>query len=299
LQRFLLLLGIKRSAYLLVEVALRRGLTPVLVTPEVHLFDAERLPLPFRDARRACRCVEVPNWDDHDALLAALRPLDVEGRVVATFANQDEPLIAQALLRQRYGLPTTSAAVLREVMHKRRAREILLRHGLSRLAVVPGAVADRWTEWPAGKKFFFKSCFGSGKRGVAGPLDSLEGLAVARADWQHSAAYCNAINHRFLHRDRGEYYLEEAFLGSLPLSVEGLWQGGRFHVLGIWSRFLDWPASNLQEMGGVFPWPHPQKGRIVELVEASHRALGLSPDAGATHTEVLVRDDRVGGREGQ
>jgi biotin carboxylase len=184
-------------------------------------------------------------------------------------------------------------AVLREVLHKRRARQILRRHGLSRLETVPGAVADRWKQWPDGKRYYFKSCFGSGKRGVAGPLDGLQGLAAARADWLGSEGYCSPIQHAFLHRADNEYYLEEEFPGADLLSVEGLWQGGRFHVLGLWSRFLDWPASRLQEMGGVFPWPHPQRGRIVALVEAAHRALGVSGDAGPTHTEVLVRPDRA------
>jgi hypothetical protein len=287
------LLGIKRSAYLLVRPALDRGLTPVLVTPDPHLFDPEKLPEAFREARRACRCLEIPDWDDHEALLRALRPLEAEGAIVATFSNQDEPLIAQAMLRERYGLPTTPAAVLAEVLHKRRAREILLRNGLSRLGVVPGAVADTWTKWPAGKKYFFKSCFGSGKRGVAGPLDSLEGLKAARADWRDSAPYCTPIQQRFLHRENDEYYLEEAYVGADVMSVEAIWQGGRFRVLGIWSRFLDWPASDLVEMGGVFPWPHPRREEIVALVEAAHRCLGVSPDAGPTHTEVLVKDDRV------
>lgn len=294
MKRFLLLLEPKGWAWRVADAALKKDFSLVLVTADRAGHDAARLQAPYHDARRHChRIIDIPNWDDHEALLDKMRQLEAEGRVQAAFANRDEVVEASAILRERYGLPTTSPKALPKILNKRRAREVLLREGLSQLEVVLGSLADGWREWPAGKQYFFKSAYGLGKLGVRGPLADLGTLASAKADWLNSAAYCNSVNHRYLHRGANEYYLEEAFLGADLLSVEGLWLGGRFHVLGLSSRFMDWLGNPLVEMGGAFPWPHPYRDAIVARVEAAHRTLGVGPDAGPTHTEVLIRGEEI------
>jgi biotin carboxylase len=63
---------------------------------------------------------------------------------------------------------------------------------------------------------------------------------------------------------------------------------GKFQVLGLLSRIL-YSKNPIVEMGSCFPYPHPQREKIITLVETAHQALGLTD--GPTHTEVIVNEN--------
>ena len=74
MRRFLVLLEPKGAAWCAADAAFTKGFSLVLETADRAAHHEDRLPAPYRDARRQChRIIEIPGWDDHDSLLAKVK----------------------------------------------------------------------------------------------------------------------------------------------------------------------------------------------------------------------------------
>lgn len=244
-------------------------------------------PEPYRSAVPLIdEVIPVKTWNNLEPLRAACAAIHARTPIAGIYSGMDPCAVALAHLRQEYGLPTHRPEDIEIVLDKHELRQHLREAGLSRLQNHHGRDVDTWTSWRFSTPAYFKPVHGFFSAYVR-RCESFDDLRAAQAEWREGNSADPSYVRAYL-RSKDEYHLEEAIDGEL-LSVEALVTNGSFRALGLLSRIL-YSKNPVVEMGSCFPYPHPHAEKVISLVEAAHKALGLTD--GPTHTEVIV--DRTG-----
>ncbi|MBA0051703.1 ATP-grasp domain-containing protein [Streptomyces sp. AJS327] len=228
--------------------------------------------------------IPVESWADEEQLGKILD--DVLGRyqVAGTYTAFEAALPAEAVLRERAGLPGNGPETTSTALDKIEVRRILRENGLSGLGSASLTEALEWTEWPFAGGAILKPANGTGSA-LCFRVSSLEELREA-VERTRSVEVVNPLMREYVER-HGGFVLEEEATGEL-LSVECLVDRGEVHVLGLMGRYV-LASDPVVEAGTRFPYDHPRTPEIIERVTAFHRCLGVRH--GPTHIEVMVVED--------
>jgi biotin carboxylase len=244
---------------------------------------------PYLDCRESIALsVPLASWDDLDACFAEVLAVCGDRPVAGTYCAVELLLEFEARVQEHFGVPTKGVSTVHDVLDKLTARRRLVEAGLSGLRTFDREEAPALREWPVGERaLYFKPVHGAGSVYVR-RCESLDEVRNAMAEWAAASTAADRVAIPFLGRyldlDDAAFFLEEEAPGEL-LSVEGWALRGEYTALGLTSRFVLGRDPTV-EMGTGFPYEHPRRQEIVELVAAAHRALGITH--GLTHTELMV-----------
>ncbi|MFB6564736.1 MULTISPECIES: ATP-grasp domain-containing protein [unclassified Streptomyces] len=251
------------------------GIEPVLVSA-----DPGRYPYVAEDGLR----VVVVDTADEDAVLAAARRLQQEGRVAGVTSSSEYYIATAAATARALGLPGPDAQAVRVCRDKGRQRDVLRASGvpvpeyrLVRTADEARAAAER-----IGYPVVIKPVQGSGSLGVR--LCEVPDEALSHA----TALTAAAVNERGLAVPRD--ILVEEYARGAEYSVEVFGHT----ALVVVAKHLG-PLPHFVELGHDLPAPLPaaDTARLTEHAVRAVRALGLG--WGAAHVELRMRgtDARV------
>lgn len=228
--------------------------------------------------------VYVESWADHDAVGALLGDVQRRYDVVGTYTVFEATLPAEAALRERVGLPTTTVANTLRVLDKGQVRRKLYAEGLSALRSASLREALEWDDWKFDRPAVVKPANGTGSAlcFVVSDLTELRAAAarVAAADVVNPLMKAYILAH-------GGFVVEERAEGEL-LSVESVVCRGEMHFIGLTGRYV-LASDPVVEQGLFFPYHHPMRPEIVAKAQALHKCLEIFH--GPTHLEVMVAED--------
>ena len=266
-----------------IRLAKKRGFKVVVFTSDFSL--VQKAPYPYITA---LECIDIiinnTNWHDWNSIIKRVDDMHKKCPIKGTYSGVEPTAIINAIIREKYGLPTISHQNIELIINKFALRNKLREIGLSKIQNVHGNVADEWTKWEFDDSAYFKPIRGFFSSCVQ-KCRNLDELQVARKKWLDFMSNGNSWIHDYI-RSIDEYHLEESFNGEL-MSVEAYTQAGQFHPLGILSRIL-FSKNPVVEMGSCFPYPHPLADKIINVVRQAHEKLEITH--GPTHTEVIVDD---------
>ena len=285
-KKTILFLEPKGTILEVVRAAKARGYRIVAFTTDRDLIF--KAPQPYRSAAPLIdQVISINSWEQDILPVAEL--VNELNPVVGVYAGMDPCAVQCAILRERFGLPTTSPDALRTILNKYELRKTLRKAGLSKIQNYHGRQAGKWKKlgkWPFQGATYFKPVHGFFSAFVQ-RCENIGDFEAAKKKWQDGVISEPPLIRNYLN-SRREFHVEEAFDGEL-LSVEGISKGGEFESIGLLSRIL-YSKDPVVEMGSCFPYPHPLETRIVDLVRKAHKALNFTD--GPTHTEVIVSKTR-------
>lgn len=213
-------------------------------------------------------------------------------RAVAAFVGHSVP--AAAAVASELGLPFISEHAAHTVRDKYAMRQAFDSedipqpvHGLARTVEEAMTQAAR-IGFPLVLKPLFDNDTGYLRR-----VDDVNELAEHFATIQRGA--WAGIEHNPLYEWAVEKYehaiILEQYLPGVEISVESIVVDGRAHVIAIHDKPFPMNGPYFADVHYTTPsrLPAEVQQRVVQLVSAAHRAVGI--DTGATHTEFRVQDD--------
>lgn len=266
-------------SYLVVAAAARRGFEVVVF----HTLPISNSPPYGDDGNYISDAHRVRDWLQ-PAEVADLVDQALAGRkLVGTYSGPEITAAADALVRQRHGLPHNDPEHVARIVDKFWVRNRLRETGLSKLDCLDEEACQALQEWPKpGTAYFFKPRNGGGSAYVK-KVRNLHELSLAVAEWDRDEVHKLEILRAFLKRGQG-YFLEQEAKGEL-LSAEGLTSRGKYEFLGLTGRLLLASDSTI-EVGSTFPREHPRADEVRELAAAIHEALDYQH--GPSHVEFMV-----------
>lgn len=252
----------------LAEAAHNAGHRPALLTQDRAIYRHELAHLP---PGSQLDIVDV-DTDDDEATAKALAALpDLRGLINST----DTWSVPCADLAARFGLPGPDPAAVRLLRDKRRVRNLLHDHGLSRgraLAVPADPTAATELIRATGLPTVLKDSAGTSSRDVW----------VVRDEHRLRTALAEAGQRDF----KGELFAEP-FLAGPVYSAETLSWAGDTRLLGVLSRQLS-PEPAVREEAAAFPiaLPAPEHRRIQDWVGRVLTTAGH--DSGFAHVEFVL-----------
>lgn len=228
--------------------------------------------------------VTVATWSDTAVVEPLLKDLAERYEVVGTHSMFEPTLPHQAALRELAGLPTTTPAVLTDILDKAHVRTRLYEAGLTRLRSATLEEALEWDEWRFAGAAVLKPSNGTGSA-LCFEVSSMGELRAA-ADSAQSVDVVNPLMRDYI-RAHGGFVLEEKAEGEL-LSVESMVHRGEVGFVTLTGRYV-LAADPVVEQGMQTPYHHPYQEQLVEASRAVHECLGFHH--GGTHLEFMVADD--------
>ncbi|MYX15473.1 ATP-grasp domain-containing protein [Streptomyces sp. SID8374] len=228
--------------------------------------------------------VAVTTWTDTAEVGRLLDDVLDRYEVAGTYTAFEGALRPEAVLRERSGLPTSTAATVTRVLDKALVRGALHAEGLTELRSTTLDKALTWDSWGFDGPAVLKPANGTGSA-LCHTVASLDELRSA-AEETASVTVTNPLMSEYI-QAHGAFVLEERAEGEL-VSVESLVHEGEVHIVGITGRYVS-ALDPVVELGVCFPYAHPRHTEIVDRVTAFHRALGLTH--GPTHVEVMVPEE--------
>ncbi len=283
MEKTILFLEPKGTIFEVIQAAKKRGFKVVALTSAPSLIQ-QATPFYQNAIELIDETIRIENWSTHEKILEVVDEINLSSPIEGTYCGVDPASVLNAMIREKYDLPTTPPQIIESIINKFTLRNKLRELGLSNLKTVQGTIADRWNDWEFGGSAYFKPVKGSASACVQ-KCTNFDELKLAREAWQDFINNGDSVLHKYLN-SLNEYYLEEAFNGKL-MSVEGYTLAGTFHCIGLTSRIL-FSQNSVVELGGCFPYPHPLEDQIVDLVRQAHEQLGITD--GATHTEIIVNE---------
>ncbi|MFB7667699.1 acetyl-CoA carboxylase biotin carboxylase subunit family protein [Kitasatospora sp. NPDC056138] len=226
----------------------------------------------------------VDSWSDEEQIRAVLDEICARYEIAGSYAAFEGALPFDAELRERVGLPTSGAAVIRAALDKGAVRSRLHGAGLSRLGSTDLVTALGWESWGFPGAAILKPVHGTGSA-LCFTVSSLPELRAAAEEIERSTLAGGMTRDYVL--GRAAFVLEQKAEGEL-LSVESLVFGGEVRVVGLMGRYV-LAADPVVEQGTIFPYQHPRHAEIAEAAVAFHRFLGITH--GPTHLEVMVPEE--------
>jgi biotin carboxylase len=269
--------------YQVIEAAARRGY-------DVVVFNT--LPLPAAGPYERCRdgiaeIHRMSSWQDVDSCLARILAVCGDSPVAGTYAGQEITLEIDARLQEHFGLPGKDAATVRGLLDKVTTRRRLAQAGLTKLLTFTESEVDGWTQWPLpGEALYFKPVRGAASAFVR-RCTTLAEVRAAIDIWRSADKAALPVLGDHLTSHGGGFFLEQEARGEL-LSAEGYVYGDEYHLIGLLSRAV-LAKDPAVEMGITYPFDHPRRAEIADLMSSVHKALGVG--YGLTHVELMVPAD--------
>lgn len=226
--------------------------------------------------------IKIEDWSDLESILKICEKLNESTPISGIYAGMDPSMVACAVLREKYNLPTTKPAAIEAILDKRILRKQLRKAGLSKIRSFTSQEIEELKVWPVTGDLYFKPTKGFFSAYVR-KCQNLPDLNSAIEAWKVGSPNDPSWFRAYV-KSGSEYHVEEGFSGEL-MSLEAITIGGKFMPLGLLSRIL-YSKNETVEMGSCFPYPHPLYQQIVDLVRSAHEVMGFTD--GPTHTEVIV-----------
>jgi carbamoylphosphate synthase large subunit len=267
----LAIIGVPRTAHTLTQAVVQarlRGLDVALVDKPAQI---ERCPADLPVSRR----IAIDRLEA-DAAAEALEPLNPD--FVLSFS--EFTLLLAADVRERLGLHGSSAAAVRLSRHKHETRRRLQACGLTQVdfevATLPELDEAALRFDPP---FVIKPVSLTGSIGVHA-VRSREEVASFKARLVQPEAEAAS----------GSLFIIEEFIRGDEYSVEGIYDGARFHLIAVTQKRTN-GFPNFAETGHTLPAPALPDLDFRLFVEAVAAALGL--DTTPIHAEVKVHESRL------
>ncbi|MGO8994240.1 MAG: ATP-grasp domain-containing protein [Polyangiaceae bacterium] len=216
----------------------------------------------------------VVDTDDAAAMAPHIRP-DTVGIV----ALDDFHLIPAAELAMRFGLPHAGLAELRRTRHKDQTRASIRALTGERPRSVPFDVDAEMSDSPVGYPCVVKPSDGTASVGVRicrSRDDFRDAVRALREKWLTVRGYALSRT-----------WLVEEFVDGPEFSVELLWNGSDWHMLGITKKIVT-PEPHCVEVGHAFPAPVSDDVRGMVLAAARRWLSAVGLAFGAAHIEFRI-----------